>query len=82
MKVLVLTLLLTIAVAFAIPVELDAADDADSQITLVDVDSEQSLDDNASEVARSKRFILKKVALAKAGLLGVGYVKPIETNFK
>lgn len=72
MKVLVLTLLLTIAVAIAIPVELDAADDADSQITLVDVDSEQSLDDNASEVARSKRFILKKVALAKAGLLGVG----------
>lgn len=74
MKVLVLTLLFTIAVAFAIPVELEAVDDADSQITLVDVDSEQPLDDNASEVARSKRFILKKVALAKAGLLGVGYV--------
>lgn len=74
MKVLVLTLLLTIAVAFAIPVELDAAGDADSQITLVDVDSEQPLDDNVSEVTRPKRFLLKKVVLAKAGLLGVGYV--------
>lgn len=75
MKVLVLTLLLTIAVAFAIPVELDAAEDADSRITLVDVDSEQALDDNASEVTRPKRFLLKKVILAKAGLLGVGYVQ-------
>lgn len=75
MKVLVLTLLLTIAVAFAIPVELDAVEDADSRITLVDVDSEQALDDNASEVTRPKRFLLKKVVLAKAGLLGVGYVQ-------
>lgn len=70
MKVLVLTLLLTIAVAFAIPVESDAADD--TQLTLVDVDSDQPLDDTASDKARSKRFILKKIALAKAGLLGVG----------
>lgn len=73
MKVLVLTLLLTIAVAFAIPVELDATDDDNSQVTLIDVDNEQPLDDNASEVTRPKRFLLaKKVILAKAGLLGVG----------
>lgn len=70
MKVLVVTLLLTIAVAFAIPVELDADDG--SQLTLIDVDSDQPLDDAAPQSTRSKRFILKKIALAKAGLLGVG----------
>lgn len=69
MKVLVLTLLFAIAVAFAIPVELDADDDR--KLTLADLENEQPLDDSA-EVGRSKRFILKKVALAKAGLLGVG----------
>lgn len=71
MKVLVLTLL-TIAVAFAIPVELDSGDE--SQLTLVDLDNEQpaTVDDNVPEVARSKRFILKKIALIKAGALGVG----------
>lgn len=69
MKVLVLVLL-TIAVAFAIPVELDAGDD--SQLTLVDVDNEQPIDESAPEAARSKRFILKKIALAKAGIIGVG----------
>lgn len=70
MKVLVLTLLLTIAVAFAIPIESDSDDG--SQLTLVDVDSDQQLDDNAPAGTRSKRFILKKIVLAKAGLLGVG----------
>lgn len=71
MKVLVLTLL-TIAVAFAIPVELDSTND-ESQLTLVDLDSDQpAADENSPEVARSKRFILKKIALLKAGALGVG----------
>lgn len=71
MKVLVLTLLtLAVAVALAIPVELDSDDE--SQITLVDVDSEQPIDESAPDAVRSKRFILKKIALAKAGLLGVG----------
>lgn len=69
MKVLVLTLL-TIAVAFAIPVDLDSGDD--TKLTLVDIDSELPADENAPEVARSKRFLLKKLALAKAGIIGVG----------
>lgn len=70
MKVLVLTLL-TIAVALAIPVELESGND-ESQLTLVDLDNEQPIDESAPEVARSKRFLLKKIALAKAGVLGVG----------
>ncbi|XP_055326675.1 uncharacterized protein LOC129580359 [Sitodiplosis mosellana] len=70
MKFLVL-ILLTIAVAFAIPVELDSGDE--SQLTLVDLDNDQlAADDNVPDVARSKRFILKKIALIKAGALGVG----------
>lgn len=71
MKVLVLTLL-TIAVAFAIPVELDSGND-ESQLTLLDLDNDQlAADENLPEVSRSKRFILKKIALLKAGALGVG----------
>lgn len=69
MKVIVLTLLI-IAVAFAIPVELDSADE--SQLTLADIENEQSADGSTPAVARSKRFILKKIALLKAGALGVG----------
>lgn len=69
MKVLVLTLL-TIAVAFAIPVELDTGDE--SQLTLAELDNEQPIDESLPEIAREKRFILKKIALAKAGVLGVG----------
>lgn len=69
MKVLVLTLLM-VAVAFAIPVELDSDDE--SQLTLTDIENEQSADVAAPESARSKRFILKKLALVKAGALGLG----------
>lgn len=68
MKVLVLTLLAIIAVAFAIPVDVDSGDES-QQLTLVDLDNEQPAAENA---ARSKRFILKKIALAKAGILGIG----------
>lgn len=70
MKVLVVTLLAIFAVAFAIPVEVDSGDE--SQLTLVDLDNDQPTDENAPEVARSKRFILKKIALLKAGALGIG----------
>lgn len=70
MKVLVLTLLAIVAVAFAIPVEVESGDE--SQLTLVDLDNEQPADENAVEASRSKRFILKKIALAKAGVLGLG----------
>lgn len=68
MKVLVLTLL-TIAVALAVPVEVNSDDN--TQLTLVDLENEQPADENAPESGRSKRFILKKIALAK-GALGVG----------
>lgn len=70
MKVLVLTLLAIVAVAIATPVEVESGDK--SQLTLVDLDNEHPADENAVEAARSKRFILKKIALAKAGVLGLG----------
>lgn len=71
MKVLVLTLL-CIAVAVAVPIELDA----NTQLSLADIDNEQAIsnDENPQEVSRSKRFILKKIVLAKAGALGLGWV--------
>lgn len=69
MKVLILTLLI-VALAAAIPVDVDSGDE--SQLSLVDVDNEQSADENAADVTRSKRFILKKIALVKAGALGIG----------
>lgn len=69
MKAFVL-ILLTIAVAFAVPVEVDSNEE--SQLTLTDLDNDQPADDNVPEVTRSKRFILKKIALAKAGVLGIG----------
>lgn len=70
MKVLVLTLL-CVALAVAVPVELDS----NSQLSLADLDNEQAvseLNDENQEVARSKRFILKKILLAKAGVVGLG----------
>lgn len=69
MKVLVLTLL-CIALAIAVPVEVESNDD--SQLTLADVDSTAITDEGTHDVARPKRFLLKKLALLKVGALGVG----------
>lgn len=71
MKVLVLTLL-CVALAVATPVDIES--NGDTQLTLADIDSEPIADGNTADVARSKRFILKKIALAKAGALGIGLV--------
>lgn len=71
MKVLVLTLL-CIALTVAVPVDIESNDD--TQLTLADIDSEPIVGENTADVARSKRFILKKIALAKAGVLGIGLV--------
>lgn len=80
MKFLVLSLL-CIAVTVAIPIELDSNDNM--QLTLADIESEQqpiaiNADENSQDATRSKRFILKKLALVKAGALGIGY----EMNFQ
>lgn len=75
MKVLVLTLL-CIAFAVAVPVDIESNDD--TQLTLADIESEPSAYGNTADVARSKRFILKKIALAKAGALGIGLVFGIQ----
>lgn len=72
MKIVVLTLLTIVVAALAVPVEVDSNDDA--KLTLVDLENEQPIaaDESAPEAPRSKRFIKKKILLAKAGLLGVG----------
>lgn len=69
MKVLVLTLL-CVALSVAVPVDMESSDN--TQLTLADYEIEPIDDENTQEVARSKRFILKKIALAKAGALGIG----------
>lgn len=73
-KVLVISLL-CFAAAFALPLDSDASD---THLTLADIENENqafavAADENPQEVARSKRFLLKKLALLKAGALGVGY---------
>jgi len=70
MKVLVLTLL-CIAFVAAVPVELQQSDD-NTKLTLADIENDPIADENGQDAARSKRFILKKIALAKAGALGIG----------
>lgn len=61
----------TVTVAVAIPVQPEYGDD--TQLTLADLENEQQnvagLDENG---VRDKRFILKKLALAKLAHLGLG----------
>lgn len=77
MKVLVLTLL-CIALTVAVPVDIES--NGDTQLTLADIDNEPIADENTADVARSKRFILKKIALAKAGALGIGLVFGVQSE--
>lgn len=70
MKVLVISLLCMVVVAVAIPVDVV---DPETQLTLVDIDNEHAgYNENPQDAARSKRFILKKLAIAKAGKLSLG----------
>lgn len=73
-KVLVFSLM-CIAVAIAVPLE---ADESKTHLTLAELENENqafalNADENPQDGARSKRFLLKKLALLKAGALGVGY---------
>lgn len=65
-----------VTIAVAIPVQPDAVD---TQLTLADLENEQraanyvnGLTEENANVAREKRFILKKLALAKLAHLGLG----------
>lgn len=85
-KVLVLSFLCLAVAAYALPLESEASN---TQLTLAQIENENqatalAAEQNPQEVARSKRFLLKKLALLKAGALGIGYVnssKIIPINF-
>lgn len=71
MKVFAFTLFCIALSVAAVPIELESDDN--TQLTLADTEFEPITDEISTEdVARSKRFILKKLALAKVGVLGIG----------
>lgn len=80
MKVSAIVLFCIVAVAVALPQPHDGSAVDNTKITLADIESEMLhggdaiYSDNPVEAARQKRFVfhLKKLALAKAGLLGLG----------
>lgn len=66
-----------VTVAVAIPVQPEYG--AETQLTLADLENEQrdlnqvnGFNDENQNIAREKRFILKKLALAKLAHLGLG----------
>lgn len=79
MKVTALIFLSIVAVTFAVAIPVQP-EGADTQLTLADLENEQKAlnyadgftDENSQNVAREKRFILKKLALAKLAHLGLG----------
>lgn len=76
MKVSALTFLCIAAVTVAIAIPIQLGYGADTQLTLADLENEQNkvngLIDENPNVAREKRFILKKLAMAKLAHLGFG----------
>lgn len=81
MKVTAIILLSIIAIAVALPQPHDGVAFDNSKVTLADIENELGIEgndaiysENPAEAARQKRFIfhLKKLALAKAGILGLG----------
>lgn len=79
MKVSALIFLCTIAVAVAVAIPVQPEYGAETQLTLADLENEQKnlnqvdgFNDENQNVAREKRFILKKLALAKLAHLGLG----------
>lgn len=81
MKVSAIILFSIIAIAVALPQPHDGVAVDHSKITLADIENELGIEandeiysDNPAEAARQKRFVfhLKKLALAKAGILGLG----------
>lgn len=70
-------LVVLVTVAVAIPVQPEYG--AETQLTLADLENEQKdinqvdgFNDENQNVAREKRFILKKLALAKLAHIGLG----------
>lgn len=69
-----------VAVALAVPIaDNESANNAPAAVALEDVAQESSPvgDSSNTELVRPKRFLLKKLALAKAGVLGLGLVEYI-----
>lgn len=79
MKVSALIFLCIIAVTMAVAIPVQSDHGTEAQLTLADLENEQKgsnyvdgLTDENQNVAREKRFILKKLALAKLAHLGLG----------
>lgn len=78
MKPVVVFAILCIAAALAVPIAIDESNVV-APATLSFEGPVESIADNSdassnSELVRPKRFLLKKLILAKAGLLGLGWV--------
>lgn len=77
---IVLFSIIAVAVAFPQPQPHDGSAVDNAKVTLADIENEMLIgndaiySENPEEAARQKRFVLhwKKLALAKAGLFGLG----------
>lgn len=79
MKVSAVIFLCIVAVTMVVAIPVQPEVGAEAQLTLADIENEQNaanliagLTDDNSDVAREKRFILKKLALAKLAHFGLG----------
>lgn len=65
-----------VACALAVPIAEETIDNGPAPVALEDVAQDTTAIEAASntELVRPKRFLLKKLALAKAGVLGLGLV--------
>lgn len=76
MKVSALIFLCIVAVTVAVAIPVQPDTNSNSQLTLADIENEQNnvdgITDDNSPAAREKRFILKKLALAKLAHFGLG----------
>lgn len=77
MKPVLVFVLACVAVALAVPIADETANDGPAAVALEDVAQESTAvaDSSNTELVRPKRFLLKKLALAKAGVLGLGLVE-------
>lgn len=77
MKPVLVFVLACVAVALAVPIAEETGDNGPAAVALEDVaqDSTAVVDSSNTELVRPKRFLLKKLALAKAGVLGLGLVE-------
>lgn len=77
MKPVLVFALACVAVALAVPVPEETSYNGPAVVALEDVaqDSTGVVDSSNTELVRPKRFLLKKLALAKAGILGLGLVE-------